>query len=178
MRADRHALDDVLPGPDDPPLRLLVCGINPGVESARTNIHYAGRGNRFWPALSASGLVPRPMAPSDQHLVARHGIGLTNLVSRPTATAAEVTTGELREGAGRLLELIRRHRPAATVVLGVTAYRKAFADRNARRGPQPGSAGIWLLDNPSGLNSHVTVQGLAARLAEAGRAAGLSCACG
>lgn len=165
-------IDDVLPGPGDPPLRLLICGINPGVESARTNTHYAGRGNRFWPALSASGLLPHPVTAADQHLVARFGIGLTNLVSRPSATAAEITTTELREGADRLLDKIERHKPAVTVVLGVTAYRTAFAERHARRGPQPDRPGLWVLDNPSGLNAHVTVQGLAAGLSQAARTAG------
>lgn len=166
-------IDDVLAGPDDPPLRLLLCGINPGGESARTNRHYAGRGNRFWPALSASGLVPRSVGPQDQHLLPTWGIGLTNLVARPSATAAEVTREELRAGADRLVRLVDRLGPAITCLLGVTTYRVAFAAPRAQRGPQPDRPGFWVADNPSGLNAHTSVERLAAVLADAGAAAGL-----
>lgn len=166
-------IDDVLPA-DDADLRLLVCGINPGVASARTNRHYAGPGNRFWPALSASGLVPHPVGPEDQHLLPGWGIGMTNLVARPSARAAEVTREELRAGGRRLLAFVAEHRPAVTAVLGVTTFRIAFGQPRAQRGPQPDRPDLWLLDNPSGLNAHATVPVLAAALAAAGHAAGLS----
>jgi double-stranded uracil-DNA glycosylase len=58
-------LPDVLPGPDDPPLRVLFCGINPGLVSAATGHHFARPGNRFWPALHAGGFTPRLLAPSE-----------------------------------------------------------------------------------------------------------------
>ena len=166
-------IDDVLPGPGDPPVQLLLCGINPGGESARTNRHYAGPGNRFWPALSASGLVPHRLGPADQHLLPRWGIGLTNLVARPSATAAEVTADELRAGGRRLEALVADLGGPVVCLLGVTTYRVAFSAPRAARGEQPDWPGWWVLDNPSGLNAHTSVDRLAAALAEAGAAAGL-----
>lgn len=167
-------IDDVLPAPGaDPGLRLLVCGINPGGESARTNRHYAGRGNRFWPALSRSGLVPHTVGPEEQHLLPRWGIGLTNLVARPTLRADEVTTAELRDGADRLLGLLADLRPRVVAILGVTTYRRGFRRPRAARGPQPDRPELWVLDNPSGLNAHTSADALASDLAAAGAAAGL-----
>jgi TDG/mug DNA glycosylase family protein len=169
---DLQPIDDVLPT-DGANLRLLICGINPGVASARTNRHYAGPGNRFWPALSASGLVPHPVGPDDQHLLPGWGIGMTNLVARPSARATEVTAAELRAGGERLLAFLAQHRPVVTAVLGVTTFRIAFGQPTAQRGPQPDRPDLWVLDNPSGLNAHTSVTALATALAAAGRAAGL-----
>src|ERR1700754_1900004 len=54
-------VEDVLPGPGDPPLRVLFCGINPGLVTAATGHHFARPGNRFWPALFQSGFTPTPL---------------------------------------------------------------------------------------------------------------------
>lgn len=167
--APLRPIDDVL-GPD---VRLLVCGINPGTRSAQSNRHYAGPGNRFWPALSASGLLPHPVGPEDQHLLPGWGIGLTNLVPRPSPRATDVSADELRAGAERLAVLVRQLGNPVVAVLGVTTFRVAFGRPDARRGPQPDIEGFWLLDNPSGLNGRATVPRMAAALAEVGDAAGL-----
>lgn len=164
-----RTIDDVI----GPSVRLLLVGINPGRRSAELNRHFAGPGNRFWPALSASGLLPRPFAPSDQDELPDHGIGITNLVPRATATAAEVAAEELRSGAARLGEKTRGWGIDVVAVLGVTAYRTAFSRPRAARGRQPDRPGWWLLDNPSGLNAHAQVPELARQFAAAGAAAGL-----
>ncbi|WP_370328169.1 mismatch-specific DNA-glycosylase [Euzebya sp.] len=164
-----RTIDDVL----SPDVRLLLVGINPGRRSAELNRHFAGPGNRFWPALSASGLVPGPIGPAEQHELPAHGIGITNLVARATATAAEVTREELRAGGAALVERIAWTDVRVVAVLGVTAYRVAFAAPRAARGPQPDRPGWWLMDNPSGLNAHAQVPELARQIAAAGRAAGL-----
>lgn len=164
-----NPIDDVI-GPD---LRLLLVGINPGVRSAQVNRHFARPGNRFWPALSASGLLPRPFGPEDQHLLPDVGIGITNLAPRPSARADEVTAEELRAGAQTLIAKVAALGGPTVAVLGVTAYRIAFRTPRAQRGPQPDRPGWWLLDNPSGLNSHAQIPGVAAQLAAVGAAAGL-----
>lgn len=167
---DLSAMTDV----GGPSVRLLLVGINPGRCSAELDRHFAGPGNRFWPALSASGLLPEPFGFPDQHRLPGLGIGITNLVSRPTATAAEVTAAELREGGAVVVAKAERLSAAVVAVLGLTAYRIAFGNPKAQRGPQADHPGWWLLDNPSGLNAHAQVPVLAAQLAEAGRAAGLA----
>jgi TDG/mug DNA glycosylase family protein len=150
-------LADVLPGPGDPPLRVLFCGINPGLLSAATGHHFARPGNRFWPALHGAGFTPRRLLPGEQGELAGLGLGITNLVARATARADELTPAELVTGGGRLRELVQRVRPGWLAVVGITAYRVAFTAPKAVVGPQPeplGATRVWVLPNPSGLNAH------------------------
>jgi double-stranded uracil-DNA glycosylase len=155
-------LPDVLPGPDDPPLRVLFCGINPGLVSAAKGHHFARPGNRFWPALHGAGFTPRRLRPDEQHLLPALGLGITNIAARATARADELSNAELVAGGQRLRELVRCRRPVALGVVGITAYRVAFASPRAAVGPQPGWGPVlvWALPNPSGLNAHFTVEQL------------------
>lgn len=155
---------------------MLLVGINPGLRSAHDGHHFARPGNRFWPALHAAGITPRQLAPQEQDQLPQYGVGITNLVARPSATAAEVTPEELRAGAQRLEGLARSHRPAVVAILGLTAYRTAFGCPKAAAGRQPnGLAGadLWVLPNPSGLNAHTRPADHAAGLRRAAQAAGL-----
>jgi TDG/mug DNA glycosylase family protein len=158
-------IPDVLPAAGEP-FRVLFVGINPGLYSAATGWHFARPGNRFWPALHASGFTARLLKPSEQQELASCGLGITNIAPRATALAAELAPDELRAGGRRLETLIAARRPAVVAVLGVTAYRTAFARPKAAIGPQAdllATARLWILPNPSGLNAHWT----APRIAEA-----------
>jgi TDG/mug DNA glycosylase family protein len=158
----------VLPGPADPRLRLLFCGINPGLTTAATGHHFARPGNRFWPALHGSGLTPRRLRPAEQGELRGLGLGITNLVPRPTARADELTADELRAGAARLRELVAETGPAWLAVVGVTAYRTAFDAPRTVVGPQEerlGGTRVWVLPNPSGLNAHWQLPELVAEFA-------------
>jgi TDG/mug DNA glycosylase family protein len=162
-----RVLADVLPAPGQP-FRVLFCGINPGLYSAATCWHFARPGNRFWPALHASGFTARQLAPAEQELLAGCGLGITNLVPRATAQAAELTAAELSEGGERLTALARERGPAVVAVAGVTAYRQAFRRPKASVGPQPerlAGARLWVVPNPSGLNAHWTLAAIAAEFA-------------
>jgi TDG/mug DNA glycosylase family protein len=148
-------IPDVLP-PEGEPFRVLFVGINPGLYSAVTGWHFARPGNRFWPALHASGFTPRLLKPSEQDELAKYGLGITNIAPRATAQAAELTPAELRAGGQRLKSLVAARRPAYVAILGVTAYRTAFARPKALIGPQAdplAAARLWILPNPSGLNA-------------------------
>lgn len=150
-------LPDLLPGPGDPPLRVLFCGINPGMVSAATGHHFARPGNRFWPALHRAGFTPELLRPDQQAALPALGLGLTNLVPRATARADQLTAEELTAGGQRLRELTEQVRPRWLAVVGVTAYRVAFGEPKAVIGPAErrlGSTRIWVLPNPSGLNAH------------------------
>ncbi|MFI0898236.1 G/U mismatch-specific DNA glycosylase [Streptomyces sp. NPDC020983] len=156
-----RTLEDVL----GPGLRVLFCGINPGLMSAHTGHHFARPGNRFWPALHASGFTPRRFAPEEQAELLDLGLGVTNVAARATARADELSREELVEGGRLLAAKVAEHRPAWLAVLGVTAYRVAFAEPRAQVGPQPRTLGgtrIWALPSPSGLNAHWTPAALAA----------------
>jgi TDG/mug DNA glycosylase family protein len=165
LEAARDALlPDVLPGPTDPALRVLFCGINPGLVSAATGHHFARPGNRFWPALHAAGFTPRRLLPAEQGELRALGLGLTNVAPRATARADELDDAELVAGGERLRALVAEHAPVWLAVVGVGAYRIAFADRRARVGRQEQTLGrtrIWVLPNPSGLNAHHTPASLA-----------------
>ena len=167
MAAANRTIPDVLPGAGEP-LRVLFCGINPSLYSAATGWHFARPGNRFWPALHLSGFTPRRLAPAEQDLLGGYGLGITNLVARATAQAAELDPAELRAGGERLAGLIADRHPGVLAVAGVTAYRTAFGRPRAAIGPQPdtlGGARLWILPNPSGLNASWTLP----RIAEAFR---------
>jgi TDG/mug DNA glycosylase family protein len=152
-----------------PGLRVLFCGINPGLRSAAVGLHFARPGNRFWRVLHESGFTDRLLAPAEQVGLPDLGIGITNLVERPSAGAAEVSAEELRDGAARLEEKVARLKPAHVGVLGVQAYRTAFRRPRATVGPQPevlASARLWVLPNPSGLQAYYRVPDMVALYAE------------
>lgn len=156
-------IDDVL----GPSIEVLFCGINPGLYSAVTGHHFARPGNRFWPALHRSGFTPRLLAPAQQWELPSYGLGITNVVARATAQAAELSPEEFREGGVRLTRLVGEVRPKVLAVLGVTAYRMAFAEPKAAVGPQDrgiGESAVWVLPNPSGLNAHWTLDRIADEL--------------
>jgi TDG/mug DNA glycosylase family protein len=138
-------------------LQVLFVGINPGLYSAAIGHHFGRPGNRFWPAVHAGGFTPRLLTPFGERELLNYNLGLTNIVSRGTATAAELTHEELVRGAKILERKVRRYRPKMVALLGLTSYRDAFDRPKATLGLQPeklGGSPVWLLPNPSGLNAH------------------------
>ncbi|MCO8276353.1 G/U mismatch-specific DNA glycosylase [Actinoplanes sp. TRM 88003] len=156
--------DRTIPDLIGPDLRVLFSGINPSLYSAATGHHFARPGNRFWPALHRSGFTERQYHPSEQFELPSLGLGITNVVARATARADELSPAELITGGEVLAALTERWKPRYLAILGVTAYRTAFAKPKAAIGPQPehiGGVPVWVLPNPSGLNAHYTVDTLA-----------------
>jgi len=146
-----------LPDLIGPGLKVLFCGINPGLYSGATGHHFARPGNRFWPALHRAGFTSRLVHPWEERLLLEEGLGITNLVARATATAAELDKGELQAGRKRLEKKVARYTPAWVAVVGIGAYRTAFERPKARIGAQPeriGPSRLWVLPNPSGLNAN------------------------
>jgi TDG/mug DNA glycosylase family protein len=159
----RRAVRKRLPDRIAPDLRILFCGINPGLYSAAIGHHFGRPGNRFWPVLHRAELTPRLFDPSEDVRLVELGIGLTNLVARPTARADALSATEIRDGATRLAAKVRRYRPRHLAVLGIGAYRIAFDQPRASVGPQPltlGDTSVWALPNPSGLNAHYSAETL------------------
>jgi TDG/mug DNA glycosylase family protein len=136
-----------------PGLDVVFCGVNPGLWSAAVGHHFARPGNRFWIALHDAGFTERLLVPAEDRELLRWGCGLTNLVARASAAADELSQGELARGARRLARKLERYRPRCLAVLGVGAYRTAFARPRAAVGRQPetlGGVAVWVLPNPSG----------------------------
>ena len=150
-----------------PGLDVLFCGINPGLWSAAVGHHFAHPGNRFWKALHASDFTDTLLSPAEERRLLAAGVGVTNLVTRATASADEVGREELRRGAGRLAGKSERWGPRAVAVLGLGAYRVAFGRPRAAVGEQEeslGQARVWLLPNPSGLQGHYRLEDVVAEL--------------
>lgn len=147
-----------------PGLRVLFCGINPSVYSAVVRHHFARPGNRFWPALYASGFTERLLAPHEDGTLLARGLGITNVVEQASVSADSLTAEDYARGGRQLEAKVRRYHPRCLAVLGIGAWRTAFGKPKASLGPQPeplGGARVWVLPNPSGLNAHYRPEDLA-----------------
>ena len=155
-----------------PGLRVLFVGINPGVRSAETGHHFAGFSNRFWKLLSESKLVPEPITCVDDQRLVEWGLGITNLIARPSPGIDDLRPREYVEGWAILEKKIRRYRPAVVALVGVTVYRAILpllgdpAPQRRRSAAAPPEsvlglrpevvhgARLFVLPNPSGRNAN------------------------
>lgn len=146
-----------------PDLSILFCGINPGLYTAAVGHHFARPGNRFWPTLYASGFTDRLLTAFDERELLKLGYGITNVVSRTTASADLLSKDEIIKGGQRLRKKVVRYRPRILAVLGVGTYKVAFNQPKARVGRQQeriGNTIVWVLPNPSGLNANYQMKDL------------------
>ena len=120
-----------------PDLSILFCGINPGLYSAAVGYHFARPGNRFWPTLYRAGITDRLLSPTDSADLLQFKCGLTDLVARSSASAAELSREELVAGQRILTAKVKRYAPRYLAVLGIGAYRQAFQKPLAVLGRQP-----------------------------------------
>lgn len=160
----RDALNRTTEDLIDHNLKVLFCGINPGIWSGATGFHFAKPGNRFWKTLHLAGFTDRLLHPSEEHELLEAGYGITSFCRRTTARADELTTGEFIEGGKLLVKKLEKYKPRNLAVLGIGAYRTAFQQPKAQLGLQTekiGGANVWLLPNPSGLNAHYQLNDLA-----------------
>src|SRR5207253_238946 len=157
------AYDKTVPDVIAPSLKVLFCGINPGLYSGVVGHHFARPGNRFWPTLQAAGFTQRLLSPFEERDLLQDRYGITNIVNRATGSADELSKQELIDGGQRLRRKILRYRPAIVAFVGLGAYRVAFGHARATIGRQPekiGSSLVWVLPNPSGLNAHYQLRHL------------------
>jgi len=158
------AVDKTVPDVIGHGLKVLFCGINPGLWTAAVGHHFARPGNRFWPALHQGGFTPRLLAPHEERELLQWGYGVTNLVARTTARADQLAEEEFAKGGKLLAAKVRRYKPRALALLGLGAYRSAFGRPGAAVGPQEehlGQTRVWVLPNPSGLNAHYSLAAIA-----------------
>ncbi|MEP6947460.1 MAG: G/U mismatch-specific DNA glycosylase [Acidobacteriota bacterium] len=160
-----ETIDDLI----DHDLRILFCGINPGLYSGATGLHFARPGNRFWKGLHLSGITARLLDPSEGNELLEGGVGITCFVSRTTARADELSKEEFVIGGNILRAKLEKYRPRMLAVLGIGAYRMAFDRPKATVGQQDekiGDTRVWLLPNPSGLNANYQLADIARLFAE------------
>lgn len=156
-----------LPDLVSPGMRLLISGLNPSLRAADAGVGFVTKGNRFWPAMMAAGLVTADRKPAEALLM--HGVGFTDLAKRATAKADELTPAEFAAGLSRLDRLCTWLRPKTLVMVGLTGWRHA-TDRSASAGWQEtrlGDTPVYLMPNTSGLNTHVSLDQLTEHFLEA-----------
>ena len=151
----------------EPGVRVLLIGINPGVTSALTGHHFAGPTNRFWRLLYESGIVPEPITYEDDVRLPEWGIGMTNLVARPSPGIDVLKPAEYLDGWRLLEQKIDRFRPQIVAFVGVTMYRALWKVLGHTDAPEirPGfqkatvhGARLFVLPNPSGRNANFSYQ--------------------
>lgn len=157
-----------LPDVIDTGLRVLFCGINPGLQASASGHHFVGRGNRFWPVMHLSGFTPRLIAAQESTSLLRHGWGLTTVVERATAREDQLAPDEYRAAAAGFARKVARYAPAFVAFLGKPAFAALTGQKRVAWGRQSvtmGPSAIWVLPNPSGRNRSFTL----AQLVEAYR---------
>lgn len=139
-----------------PNLRILFVGYNPSLRSAAAGHHFAGPSNGFWKVLHESGLTERRLRPEEDQSLLGVGLGVTNLVARPTRAAAELTAIDYAAGRVELTQKLQQYQPQAVCYVGIGLY-KIFARRKqCQFGWQPVSVVTGVADfvapSTSGLN--------------------------
>ncbi len=127
-----QALPDILA----PTMRVLFVGFNPSPRSAELGHNYAGRGNQFWRLLAEARLTPHLLNPEEDGDLTKWGIGLTNLVGRPTVGSDDLSHAELRAGVPRLRDLVQTHAPEVVAYTGKGVYLVASGKKSAPWGVQ------------------------------------------
>jgi len=136
-------------------MKLVIVGFNPGERSARVGHYYAGRGNLFWPLLYHSGVVPELLDYRDDKRLIEFGVGLTDLVKRPTRGIEEIKRQEFAEGRVLLAQKLEQYAPRVIAFNGKLAYER-FAQRRCKLGLQKErlyGAQVFVLPSTSGQNT-------------------------
>lgn len=151
-----------------PGLRVLFVGINPGLRSAAIGHHFAGHSNRFWKLLFESQLVSEPLTYQDDWRLPDWGLGLTNIVQRPSAGIDVLRPSEYAAGRKRLAARVQRYQPHVVALLGVTIYRRLFPEHKTGgislglQGKALADRPVFVLPNPSGRNAHYSYRAMLA----------------
>jgi mismatch-specific thymine-DNA glycosylase len=136
-------------------MKLIIVGCNPGDRSARVGHYYAGRGNEFWPLLYDSGVIPELLSHHDDRRMIEFGIGLTDLVKRPTRGAEDLTREEFAEGRIVLAQKLEQYAPEVIAFNGVGVFEN-FAQRPCKPGLQKErlyGAHVFVLPSTSAKNA-------------------------
>ncbi|PWN71459.1 G/U mismatch-specific DNA glycosylase [Chryseobacterium phosphatilyticum] len=136
-------------------LKVLFCGINPGLKSADDGHHFSGRSNRFWKVLYQSGLTPYEIEAVNDNDILKFGYGLTTAVARATSRADQLSKEEFDESLESFRVKIAEFQPKYVAFLGKAAYQAFSQKKEIVWGPQTEDfcgIKVWILPNTSGLN--------------------------
>lgn len=117
-------------------LTILFVGFNPSIRSSETGNHFANPNNRFWRILYEAGLTPRKYEAAEDSKLLELGMGITNIVARPTKAADEITSEEYKEGKEILRKKIELHTPKIVCFVGKGVYQQYSGSKNVPWGRQ------------------------------------------
>ncbi|QHV95331.1 G/U mismatch-specific DNA glycosylase [Spirosoma endbachense] len=160
-----NSLKDIL----DANLRIVFCGINPGLKSALDGHHFSGRSNRFWRVLYLAGFTPHEINAREDRKILDYGYGLTTAVARPTSRADELAKEEFDAAIGEFRQKMKTYKPRQIAFLGKPAYQAFSGKKKLTWGHQDEDfegAVVWVLPNPSGLNRGFSLEALVASYKE------------
>jgi TDG/mug DNA glycosylase family protein len=146
-----------------PDLKIIFCGINPGLKSALDGHHFTGRSNRFWKVLHQAGFTPYQIEPINDAAILEFGYGLTTAVERATVRADELLKDEFDNSIEIFKKKMENFKPKYIAFLGKPAYVAFSGQKQISWGLQPRDfcgISVWVLPNPSGLNRGFTLSDL------------------
>lgn len=117
-------------------LKILFVGFNPSIRSSETGYHFANPNNRFWRILHDAGLTPRKFEAAEDAFLLDLGMGITNIVARPTKAADEITKEEYKEGKEILRNKIELLKPRVVCFVGKGVYQEYSGMKNVPWGRQ------------------------------------------
>lgn len=150
-----YSLPDYL----QPGLDLVFVGFNPGERSAIVGHYYAGRGNLFWPLLYEAGLLPEALTYTEDSRILEFGIGLTDLVKRPSRSSGDLSRAEARAGAATLAVKLLTHAPRVVCFNGKGVYAWYSNRPTVTLGPQDdtiGQARVFVVPSTSARNGRLS----------------------
>ncbi|MBX4864217.1 G/U mismatch-specific DNA glycosylase [Rhizobium sophorae] len=144
-------------------LKVVFCGLNPGISTESSGHSFSTPSNRFWNVLYLAGFTDVRLESKDEPRLLAYGCGLTTAVRRPTQRASEISAGEFRDARAALEERIRDFAPRSIAFLGKRALAEMLQASDVAWGRQPfdfGGVPAWVLPNPSGLNRGFSLDAL------------------
>ena len=150
-------------------LDIVLVGLNPSLYSLEVGHYFATTRNRFWRAVNRSGLLTETLDAGTDYKLLEQGIGLTDVVKRPTRGASDLRAADYREWAPVLKEKMERYEPLIVCFHGAVAYRNYLRHGEGIRassielGLQAhtiGSSRVFVVPNPSPANATYSLDAL------------------
>ncbi|EMR10167.1 hypothetical protein PNEG_01441 [Pneumocystis murina B123] len=120
-------------------LIVMFIGLNPGIATVKAGHAFAGPTNLFWKLLHSSRIVctETRLRPEDDVKLGKWDVGITNLVSRPTASSNELSKEEMIENVPILEKKITAFYPLSVCIVGKGIYEAIYKYKTGKSLSKP-----------------------------------------
>ncbi len=147
-------------------LDIVLVGLNPSQHSVRQGHYFANPRNRFWTAFNRAAILDHHVDVEEDHRLMEYGVGLTDVVKRPSSQASALKAQDYRHWAPILREKLERYQPLIVCFQGLMAYSRylRYAEGikiKSRLGLQERSIGrsaVFVVPNPSPANAQYSLE--------------------